>query len=451
MNRILLPFLLTVLAASGWAVAYWQTTQQAHQLVIDSAQKPSNEEHTLPSLAPMLQGVMPAVVNISARVDENNANNDDFNALKPLPSLGSGVIIDAANGYVVSNHHVVEGATEITVILIDDREIPATLMGSDKDTDIALLKIPAEALTAIPIADSDHVQVGDFMVAIGNPLGLRHSVTLGIVSGLGRTGIAGGYEDLIQTDAPVNSGNSGGALVNAKGQLVGINKATLSQFSGNVGIGFAIPANQATEVIQQLIEFGEVRRGRLGVRGQTLTEELAEAFGSKINSGVIVTQVSVGTAGHRAGLRRGDIIVGLNGRRVTDSQSLENAIGLTSVGNVVAININRNGKEMLLNTMLQAFVPEQIFGADLRPNLQGAMFGNAEDYRYPANYAAIVTEIETNSPAWELGLEEGDLIMGIGNNRVGSLDDLEAAILSNRNRARVQLQRGRARYYLLLP
>lgn len=465
MNRFLLPILLTLLAASGWLVAYWQLSHNPQQPVNNA--QPVLIKAPLPSLAPMLDQVMPAVVNISTRGTVatqapfyedplfrylfDPQGNQSRTRQKSFSSLGSGVIIDSEKGYVLTNHHVIESATEITVNLRDDREFSAVLIGSDKDTDVALLQITPDELIDIPLADSDKTRVGDFVVAIGNPFGLKHSVTQGIVSGLGRTGIAGGYEDLIQTDAPINRGNSGGALVNNRGQLVGINKAILSESGGSVGIGFAIPTNQVLDVMQQLVEFGEVRRGRLGVRGQTLTQTLAESFGAKTDYGVIVTQVTVGSAGHRAGLLLGDIIIDLNGRKVVDSQSLENAIGLTAVGNDITITAYRDGRKITLKTTLQAFVPEQVFGGDLRSSLQGAMFANAEDYRYPANYGVIITEVEVNSYAWELGLEVGDLITAMGRFRIGNITEMEKLLLGTAGRVRAQLQRAGTRYFLLIP
>lgn len=469
MQRFFLPIILTVLAASGWAVAYWQLANPAQSTAHISQPSPADDTNVdagLPSMAPILRRVMPGVVNISARgvVDVRDpffedpffrylfAPNNPGTRQEAFSSLGSGVIVDAELGYVLTNHHVVDGANEITVILIDDRELPAQVIGSDKDSDIALLKISADELTAIPIAaPQKRTAVGDFMVAIGNPFGLKHSVTLGIISGLGRTAISGGYEDLIQTDAPINQGNSGGALVNMQGELVGINKAILSQTGGSVGIGFAIPINQAVDVMQQLAAYGEVRRGRLGVRGQTLNEELARAFGTNINAGVIVTGVRLGSAGQKAGLRRGDIIIGLNGKRVVDSQSLENAIGLSPVGEPITINVLRNDTETRLQTKLQAFVPEEIFGGDLRASLRGAMFGNAEDYRYPVQFGVMVTAVEPNSPAWNLGLETGDLLTILGDNRVGNLDDLETELLLANSAKPAQLLRNETRYQLVIP
>lgn len=479
MQRILLPIILTLLAASGWVIAYW-LLQNPDAPDDEQASPELSVTQPLPSLAPVLQQVMPGVVNISARGVENVrdpifedpffrylfAPNGRVDSNQPevpptsrsnvtqetFSSLGSGVIVDAKQGYVLTNYHVIDGATEITVNLIDDRELPAKVIGSDKESDIALLKIPADNLTAIPIAQEDGlVLVGDFMVAIGNPFGLKHSVTFGIISGLGRSGIAGGYEDLIQTDVPINLGNSGGALIDMQGRLVGVNKAILSQSGGSVGIGFAIPIAQAVDVMEQLVKYGEVRRGRLGIRGQTLTEELANLFGTAITSGVIVTDIRVGSAGQRAGIRPGDIIIGLNGKRVVDSQSLENAIGLSSISDNVSIVIVRQDEELTLAARLQAFVPEEIFGGDLRNSLNGAMFGNAEDYRYPVNFGVIVTAVEPNTPAWDLGLEQGDIVTSVQNQRVGKLEDFELIMLNYNGDTSARILRGQTPYNVLVP
>src|SRR5690625_927487 len=264
------------------------------------------EGEELPTLAPMLERVQPTVVNIAtsgrARVQENPLFQDpSFRRFFDLPqqprerrtsSLGSGVIVDADNGYILTNHHVIQRADEITVTLNDGREIEATVVGSDPETDLAVIQVEADGLSAIEIADSEQVRVGDFVIAIGNPFGLGQTVTSGIVSALGRTGlIPEGYEDFIQTDASINPGNSGGPLVNLRGELVGINTAILSPAGGNVGIGFAIPTRMASNVMQQLIEHGEVRRGMLGVSVQDLTPELAEAFDiTTTTRGVIITE-----------------------------------------------------------------------------------------------------------------------------------------------------------------
>jgi serine protease Do/serine protease DegQ len=274
-------------------------------LAANAAVPPALIEQQGPTLAPMLKKVMPAVVNIVATSEVQMARNplmEDpfFRHFFDMPqqpqrrsnsSIGSGVIVDAAKGLILTNDHVVANADSITVRLSDDREIEAELIGSDPETDIAVLKIKASKLQSLPIGDSQNLQVGDFVVAVGNPFGLRQTVTSGIVSGLGRSGLGKRYEDFIQTDASINPGNSGGALIDLKGRLIGINTAILSRSGGNIGIGFAIPMQLASTVMAQILEHGEVQRGRLGVVGQDLDKDLAKAFGLERTRGVVVAQV----------------------------------------------------------------------------------------------------------------------------------------------------------------
>lgn len=311
------------------------------------------------TLAPLVERVTPAVVNIAvvhrAPAAENPLLRDPFfrrffdvpdSALKPSLSAGSGVIVDAARGYVLTNHHVIEGAQGIVVTLKDRRSFKATLVGSDPATDIALLRIEASGLTELPFGDSDALRVGDFVVAIGNPFGLGQTVTGGMVSALGRTGLSDeGYEDFIQTDAAINPGNSGGALVNLQGELVGINSAILGP-GGNIGIGFAVPSNMAQAVMQQLVRYGSVRRGQLGVSLQELTPDLAMRFGlPPMTEGALIAQVERSSPAQRAGLRSGDIVVSANGRPIRSASSLRNQIGLTPVGSTLELGVLREGRQ----------------------------------------------------------------------------------------------------------
>ncbi|MGB0696286.1 MAG: trypsin-like peptidase domain-containing protein [Rhodospirillaceae bacterium] len=303
------------------------------------------------TIAPMLERVTPAVVNVAVAglpegLPEELAERlgDDH----PLVgSAGSGVIVDAANGYVMTNHHVIEGAKEITLTLKDGRVTRGRLIGSDPGTDIAVLQINLPNLTALPFARADRVQVGDLAIAIGNPFGLGQAVSMGIISGLGRSGlIPDGYEDFIQTDAAINVGNSGGALVNSNGQLVGINTAILSRGGGNVGVGFAIPTDIAQAVLADLVTSGQVNRGRLGVAIRTVSPRLADNLGLDIPYGVLVAEVFPGTPAERAGLAIGDVILALNGRDIADSASLRRQIGLGKIGESVTLRLLRRG-EML--------------------------------------------------------------------------------------------------------
>ncbi len=320
---------------------------------------PASIEGTpLPTLAPMLEQVTPAVVNIATegriRIRENPLLSDPFFRrffnIPDMPlerkteSLGSGVIMDARRGLVVTNNHVIANADQIAVKLRDGRRLQAELIGTDPETDIAVIKIDAKDLTSVKVADSERLRVGDFVVAIGNPFGLGQTVTSGIISALGRSGLGiEGYEDFIQTDASINPGNSGGALVNLRGELIGINTAIFSQSGGNVGIGFAIPSKMVERVIEHLVRYGEVKRGTIGVQLQDLTPELAKAFDVAPQGGAVVASVVPDSEADRAGLRAGDVVVGIDGKRVRDASDVRNQIGLLRVGETVRFEVLREG------------------------------------------------------------------------------------------------------------
>jgi Do/DeqQ family serine protease len=315
----------------------------------------------VPSLAPILTRITPGVVNIAVRgrVKEQNPLLQDpfFRRFFNLPqnqqpeeretqATGSGVIVDAAQGYVLTNGHVAENATRIEVITKDNRRLTAKLIGIDSDTDIAVLQIPAGNLTALPMGDSDHLQVGDFVIAIGNPFGLGQTVTSGIVSALGRSGLGvEGYEDFIQTDASINPGNSGGPLVDLKGECIGINTAILAPGGGNIGIGFAVPINMARKVMEQLVRYGEVKRGRIGVAIQDLTPDLAQAMNTAHTAGAVIARVDPASPAERAGLKSGDLVVAVDGVAVRSGTQLRNMIGLTRIGSEVELTVDRRGAE----------------------------------------------------------------------------------------------------------
>ena len=318
----------------------------------------------LPSLAPVIKQTAPAVVNIATRgtVTERTPANplrEDpyFRRFFPAPdtgavrhrqfqSAGSGVIVDAKNGYIVTNRHVIENASEITVTLLDNRHFQATVVGSDEGTDLAVLKASEPRLTEMPLGDSSRLEVGDWVVAIGNPFGLKHTVTAGIVSALGRTGLhPHGYEDFIQTDASINPGNSGGALVNLNGELIGINSAILSKDGGNIGIGFAIPSNMVKAVIEQLIAYGEVKRGVVGIKLRDVTPEEAESMRFINTRGVVITEVAPGSAADHAGLKAGDVALLMNGVALENAAQLRNGLALVRVGQSVEIRLSRAGAE----------------------------------------------------------------------------------------------------------
>ena len=327
-----------------------------------AAQLPGVMERAgLPSLAPLLERATPAVVNIAvlsgAPVEQNPLMQDPFfrrffdlpptQNVPPRISAGSGVIVDAGKGYVLTNNHVIKNAKEILVTLTDRRRFKAKLIGADPETDIALLSIDADRLTQITIGDSDQLAVGDFVVAIGNPFGLGQTVTSGIISALGRSGLnIEGYEDFIQTDASINPGNSGGALISLRGELIGINTAILAPGGGNIGIGFAVPSAMAQRVMTQLIRFGEVRRGLLGVSVQDVTPEIAEAMGLARGAGALVAAVAPGSPAAEVGIRAGDLVVEIDGRAIETATDLRNQVGLVPVGQAMRMTLVRDGQRL---------------------------------------------------------------------------------------------------------
>jgi serine protease Do/serine protease DegQ len=398
----------------------------------------------LPSLAPLVKKVAPAVVNIrvSQTVRSQSPYGDEmFRRFFGLPdfeggrsrevaSAGSGVIVDAANGYILTNHHVVDGADKIQITLFNDDSLDAEIIGSDAATDIAVIKVDPENLVDLPIGDSDEVEVGDFVIAIGNPFGLGHTVTSGIVSALGRTGInRNGYEDFIQTDASINPGNSGGALVNMRGELVGINSAIVSRTGGNVGIGFAVPSEIARSIMRQILDFGEVRRGLLGVSIQTIDAESAKALGAEVDSGALVSAIEPGSAAETAGLHVDDIIVRVNDKKIDNSRELANAIGLKGSGEIIDIEFVRDGATRKLQATLGQRTIMQSSGSDVHPGLQGARFATSSAN---ATGGIDVTEVQPGSAAAQRGLRSGDIIIAVNRQQVQNLQQLQEIADTNR-------------------
>jgi len=396
----------------------------------------------LPSLAPLVKKVAPAVVNIrvSQTVHTRSPYGDEMfrrffglpdvpNGSREIASAGSGVIVDAENGYILTNHHVVDGADKIQISLHDDTMLDAEIIGSDAPTDIALLKVDPENLTDLPIGDSDLVEVGDFVIAIGNPFGLGNTVTSGIVSALSRTGISrNGVEDFIQTDASINPGNSGGALVNMRGELVGINSAIISRSGGNVGIGFAVPSEIAQSIMRQILDFGEVRRGLLGVTIQTIDKESAIALGTEVDTGALVAEVVPGSAAEEAGLQVDDIIVRVDEKKIDSSRELSNAIGLKGSGEKIDIEFVRNGRNKSVTATLGQQTIARSVGADIHPGLSGAEFASAS----VASTGGIdVTGVEADSPAAQRGLRAGDVIMQVNRRSVQNLQQLRDIAADN--------------------
>jgi len=409
---------------------------------------------TQPSLADVLEKVTPAVVNIAVRsrasAETNPLYNDPFfRRYFNLPeqqqrlSAGSGVIVDAAKGYILTNHHVVADAGEIAVTLKDRRRFTAELVGSDKATDIALLRIAADKLTALSFGDSGALRVGDSVVAIGNPFGLGQTVTSGIVSALGRGGInLEGYEDFIQTDASINPGNSGGALVTADGLLVGVNTAIIAPTGGNVGIGFAVPIAMASAVMEQLIEHGEVRRGRIGISVQDLTPDLAEALSIAESSGAVVGSVEQNSPAAQAGLRAGDVIIAVNNRKITGSADLRNRVGLAQVGSEVEIEYLR---DRVRRTVTMRIQPDE---AIAKPGAMPARLEGAEFQDAAGN--VVVSSVEDGSAAAGAGLRMGDVIVAANRRPISTVAELETALKNASGTIALDLFRAGSKHVLVI-
>lgn len=432
----------------------------------------------IPTLAPMLENVTPAVVSIRVtksmptasgryfggeeipeplrRFFENQPNGPRAPQAPYATGAGSGVIVDAADGLVVTNHHVVNGANAIHVQLNDGRSLDAELLGSDPSTDVALLKIPAEDLSDIAFADIDTVKVGDYVVAIGNPFGIGQTVTSGIVSALGRTGLnRDNYEDFIQTDAAINMGNSGGALVDMEGRLIGINTAIISGSGGSNGIGFAVPVDMVSTVIGHLERDGEVRRGLLGVTITDLTPDVAEALQVDLEQGALVTSVMADSAAERAGIQLSDVIVSLDGETVTGSRDLRNLVGLKRRGEEVQIRLYRNGDPMTLNAVIGG-PTGAVVGSDGSPAMDASFRGaqlrslaaNEVDY---ADAGVVVTEVASRSRAAAAGLQAGDIVIEVNRRAVADLGEFNAAVADSERLTAVTVLRDGQRLLLFIP
>jgi len=417
------------------------------------------------SLSPLVKQISPAVVNIATRgtvaVEQDPRMRDPmFRRFFNLPegqqeretqSLGSGVIVDAEKGYVITNYHVVREADEISIGLVDNRQFKAEVVGTDEASDIALLKIKSENLTALEFGNSNTLEVGDFVLAVGNPFGLGHTVTSGIVSAKGRSGLRiEDYEDFIQTDAAINRGNSGGALVNMQGELIGVNTAILGPGGGNAGIGFAIPSDMVSNVINQIIEYGEVSRGLLGVRGQAVDARLAEMLGLDQVQGAIVTEVTADSAADKAGLEESDVIVEVDGKKVKNFWSLRNIIGLKRPGENIKLKIVRDGEVRNVTATLG----ENLQLAAATQN--NATLGGATLSAIPDNHplsnsvqGVMVEGVERGSSTDREGLERGDIITSINQSSVRSMADAAQAI-GNADRYLLKVQRGQAVYFVVI-
>lgn len=416
----------------------------------------------LPSLAPMLEKVLPAVVSVRVEGTAVQSQNipEEFKKFfgddlpegpsQPFEGLGSGVIIDAAKGYVLTNNHVINQAQKISIQLNDGREFDARLIGSDDQSDIALLQIQNPSkLTQITIADSDKLRVGDFAVAVGNPFGLGQTATSGIISALGRSGLnLEGLENFIQTDASINRGNSGGALINLNGELIGINTAILAPGGGSVGIGFAIPSNMARTLAQQLIDFGEIKRGLLGIKGTEMTADIAKAFKLDVQRGAFVSEVMPNSGSAKAGIKSGDIITSLNGKPLTSFAELRSRIATTEPGTKVKLGLLRNGKPLEVEVTLDTSTSSSASAEMIAPALQGATLSDTQ--LKDGTKGIRIENIEKSSPAAQSGLQKDDVIIGINRDRVNSIAEMRKTLEAKPAIIALQILRGNDTLYLLL-
>ena len=467
-----------------------------------AAALPGAQSQSVPSLAPMLKDAMPAVVNLAARNkartsddsgDDSGTENPfqdpffnnplfkrffhDFpfpnpddgqqgprsdlrpgrkSAPEEVQAIGSGVIVDAARGYILTNHHVIKNAEEVFVILQDKRKLDARVIGSDPDTDIAVLQVKSDKLKALPLGNSDALEVGDYVVAIGNPFGLGHTVTSGIVSALGRSGLGiEGFEDFIQTDASINPGNSGGALLNLKGELIGINTAIFSKTGGNLGIGFAIPINMAKNVMDQIVSGKKINRGHIGIQIQDVTPDIADALGLDHTSGALIAKIVEGSPAEKAGLKEGDIVTTLNGQDVKGSSHLKNLVGMLQMGSQAELGVMRSGKPLKVTVKIGK-VDFAGSGGDQSAGdielFKGARFSAipSENHRYGKVEGVLVTAVEYGSPAWRAGLREDDIIVSVNQESVKTVDDLTKAAGKKTTGILLNIRRGDGALFIVI-
>ncbi|MGB9098805.1 serine endoprotease DegP [Erwinia sp.] len=456
-------------------------------LAASAAETASSSSQQLPSLAPMLEKVMPSVVSINVEgsttvktprmpqqfqqfFGDNSPFCQDGSPFQSSPmcqdggaqgqgggetkqekfrSLGSGVVIDAAKGYVVTNNHVVNNATKIQVQLSDGRKYDAKVIGKDPSSDIALIQlIDAKNLTAIKIADSDDLRVGDYTVAIGNPYGLGETVTSGIVSALGRSGLnVENYENFIQTDAAINRGNSGGALVNLNGELIGINTAILAPDGGNIGIGFAIPSTMVKNLTAQMVEYGQVKRGELGIMGTELNSELAKAMNVDAQRGAFVSQVLPNSSAAKAGVKAGDVVTSINGKQISSFSALRAQVGSLPVGTKMSLGLIRDGKPVTVNVELQQSSQPKVESATIYTGIEGADLSNFDE---KGAKGVKVDNVKAGSAAARIGLKKDDVILGVNQQAIANLGELRKILDTKPSVLALNIQRGDSSIYLLM-
>lgn len=474
----------TTLAMSALALSLGLALSPLTATAAETASSAATAQQ-MPSLAPMLEKVMPSVVSINVEgsttvntprmprnfqqfFGDNSPFCQDGSPFQSSPfcqgggagddtqgggqqqkfmALGSGVIIDAAKGYVVTNNHVVDNANSIKVQLSDGRKFDAKVVGKDPRSDIALIQIQdPKNLTAIKIADSDALRVGDYTVAIGNPFGLGETVTSGIVSALGRSGLnAENYENFIQTDAAINRGNSGGALVNLNGELIGINTAILAPDGGNIGIGFAIPSNMVKNLTAQMVQYGQVKRGELGILGTELNSELAKAMKVDAQRGAFVSQVMPNSSAAKAGIKAGDVITSLNGKPISSFAALRAEVGSMPIGSKVTLGLLRDGKPVNVSLELQQSSQNQVDSSTIFSGIEGAEMSNKGQDK-----GVVVSNVKANSPAARIGLKKGDVIMGANQQPVKNIAELRKILDSKPSVLALNIQRGDTSIYLLM-
>ncbi|MBJ9008941.1 serine endoprotease DegP [Citrobacter koseri] len=469
----------TTLAMSALALSLGLALSPLSATAAETASSATTAQQ-MPSLAPMLEKVMPSVVSINVEgsttvntprmprnfqqfFGDDSPFCQDGSPFQSSPfcqgggqgggqqqkfmALGSGVIIDAAKGYVVTNNHVVDNATVIKVQLSDGRKFDAKVVGKDPRSDIALVQIQdPKNLTAIKLADSDALRVGDYTVAIGNPFGLGETVTSGIVSALGRSGLnAENYENFIQTDAAINRGNSGGALVNLNGELIGINTAILAPDGGNIGIGFAIPSNMVKNLTSQMVEYGQVKHGELGIMGTELNSELAKAMKVDAQRGAFVSQVMANSSAAKAGIKAGDVITSLNGKPISSFAALRAQVGTMPVGSKISLGLLRDGKPVTVNLELQQSSQNQVDSSSIFNGIEGAEMSNKGQDK-----GVVVSNVKPNTPAAQIGLKKGDVIVGANQQAIKNIAELRKILDSKPSVLALNIQRGDSTIYLLM-